>query len=439
MMTMEHYGSVMDRLKSIRVPTGFIRNTLTLAGSTLVTQGIFFAASPILTRIYLPDDFGTLGVFSSILSLALPVASWRYEYPITLPQDDEYAANVLGVAVLVLLMMTALAGGSLWFLGDSLVKSLHVSSKQLYSCLLVGGLFGGGLFQALNFWAVRKKAFAQIARTKVTQGSMTAGTQILVGLLHAGPLGLILGDVVGRVAGIRMLAQVLWQEKSKLAGSITGTRLTEMARSYKRFPLYSSGAAILNAAGLYSSPILMASLYGPQAAGYFSLALRLLSLPTLLVGQALGQAYWAEVSTMRHKADDLRRLFYRILRTSIVVGGAVIVPLVWFAPTAIATLFGEQWRESGYYLQLLSLSFLGDFVSTPLSSTLTVLERQSWQLAWDACRLVFVVIAFAGLQYWGCSARTAALGYAVAQLTSYVIHLILAGIAIHIHVHQQSL
>ena len=61
------------------------------------------AAAPILTRLYDPDDFGLLAVYSGILALVLVVASVRYELAIPLPEDEEEAANIAVLSLLIVL------------------------------------------------------------------------------------------------------------------------------------------------------------------------------------------------------------------------------------------------------------------------------------------------------------------------------------------------
>ncbi|AFM26936.1 lipopolysaccharide biosynthesis protein [Desulfomonile tiedjei] len=429
---MSYASLALAKLKNALASTGFIRNAALLAGSAAVTQVIFLSLSPILTRVYSPEDFGILGVFVSVVSMALPLASWRYEYAITLPQDDDIAVNVLVLAIIILLGMTLLSGTGLLIFGDYIMKALRVSTGWYFSCLLVGGLFASGLFQALNFWALRKKAFSRIARTKLAQGSITAIGQVALGLLHIGPAGLLLGDVVGRTAGIRVLAGLLWTERSNLVGSVSTGQLLKVARRYKRFPYLSCGSGVLNAVGLSIPVVLMASLYGVQAAGFFSLALRLIGLPINLLGQAAGQVFWGEASRMYEDPERLSRLFYRVLLIMFLVSIAMMVPLVVVAPSALALVFGEQWREAGYYVQALSLGFVVDFMATPLSSTLFALERQSWQLGWDAGRLALMLLVFIGVHSLGFSPLIAALCYGLAQVLAYGIHLTLSAIAIRI-------
>ncbi|KEO81011.1 oligosaccharide flippase family protein [Tumebacillus flagellatus] len=85
----------------------FARNVGMLASGTVLSQGLLVLIAPLLTRLYTPEEFGLLAVYTSILSLVLVVASWLYELAIPLPDDEQDAADLLGLCLLLVLVMTA--------------------------------------------------------------------------------------------------------------------------------------------------------------------------------------------------------------------------------------------------------------------------------------------------------------------------------------------
>ena len=72
-------------------------------------------------------------------------------------------------------------------------------------------------------------------------------------------------------------------------------------------------------------------------------------------------------------------------------GAIPVVLLIATAPWLFVIIFGSEWQEAGRYCQLLGIGFLVRFMATPLSQTLTILERQELQLAWDVLRVVVVL------------------------------------------------
>ena len=65
---------------------------------TAISQGILIAATPILTRIFSPENFGIFALYLSIVGTISLVSSWKYELAIVLPdKDDDAKALVIPI------------------------------------------------------------------------------------------------------------------------------------------------------------------------------------------------------------------------------------------------------------------------------------------------------------------------------------------------------
>ena len=56
-------------IQRLKPKSEFSRNVLTLMTGTTIAQAIPIAISPILTRIYSPEDFGLLALFLAVFSI----------------------------------------------------------------------------------------------------------------------------------------------------------------------------------------------------------------------------------------------------------------------------------------------------------------------------------------------------------------------------------
>ena len=65
------------------------KSILTLVGGTTVAQFFNFIFSPIQTRLFSPEVFGELSIFTSITSIVAVIVCLRFELAIVLPKDDE--------------------------------------------------------------------------------------------------------------------------------------------------------------------------------------------------------------------------------------------------------------------------------------------------------------------------------------------------------------
>jgi O-antigen/teichoic acid export membrane protein len=62
----------------------FRKHVLTLLTGTTIAQAIPVAISPILTRIYSPEDFGLLAIYISIVTILATVITGAYDFAIVL-------------------------------------------------------------------------------------------------------------------------------------------------------------------------------------------------------------------------------------------------------------------------------------------------------------------------------------------------------------------
>jgi len=52
-----------------------------------------------------------------------------------------------------------------------------------YLWLLPVALLGGGVYQCLSYWAIRRQDFRRLARTRLAQASGQVGSQVIIGAL----------------------------------------------------------------------------------------------------------------------------------------------------------------------------------------------------------------------------------------------------------------
>ena len=168
-----------------------------LASGIGLTQILYLAITPVLTRLYTPEDFGILAVFGATAAVWGVVSSLRYEYSIPLPEDSDLAASLLVVGAFVLGVQSVVGLALTILFGASICRSLNVPELAPWIWLLPFDILVGGLYGLFYMWALRLKAYRPIATSKVTQGLWRAALQCGLGLLHIAPGGLLLGLVAG--------------------------------------------------------------------------------------------------------------------------------------------------------------------------------------------------------------------------------------------------
>lgn len=402
---------------------GLARSVSILAGGTALAQALAIMVSPILTRIYRPSDFGALQVFVSLMMFAVVAAAGRYELAVLLPEDEQTAIDVLAVALLCVCLTTVLCTGIViichyhWILPSS----MFVLHGLLW--LLPLSICGGGIYQVMNYWAMRRDNYKQIAQSKFTQAGAQIVTQLGIGLFVQGPFGLLMGDSVGRITGSGRFLRDLWCNYPDKLRAIRLSRMIRVAVRYRDYPMVSMWGVLINTSVGALPPLFLAQYYGAQGTGWFALVYRVLTVPTALIGLSIAQVYASEAAKLsRSDPKRLMHIFLRTTRHMLYLGLAPCLAFTILAPWIFEFIFGHAWREAGVYARYLAFMFYASFINSPVQWTLNILERQHAQFVWDICRLAMTVFAMTLPHRLGYGPRIAILSYGVAMTVMYGIH-----------------
>ena len=417
---MRWLSAFMDR----RFPRGGLaRNASIIAGGTALAQAFAVLASPILTRVYRPSDFGALQVFISIMGLLVVSASGRYEVAILLPEDEQSAVDLLGVSVICVCLATIACTTVVLICQYHWILPSGLLVLKGYLWLLPFSVLGGGVYQVLSYWAMRRGDYSQIAKSKFTQAGSQVATQLGVGLLVHSPFGLLIGDSVGRVSGSSRFVRDLWRDYDDQLRAIQSSRMVKLATRYREYPLVSMWGALVNASGLALPSLFLVQYYGAQGTGWFALVNRVLGVPAALIGLSIAQVYASEAARLsRSDPKRLMNIFLKTTRHMLYLG---LVPCVLFtilAPWLFQFIFGHGWHEAGEYARCLTFMFFASFIDSPVSMTLNILERQRAQFVWDITRLAVTVGAMVLPYHLGYGPRIAVLSYGIAMAVMYGIH-----------------
>jgi O-antigen/teichoic acid export membrane protein len=398
------------------------RKIALVAGSVASAQVIQVMFTPVLTRIYRPEDLGLLGIYLSVLSIVMLVASLSYEQAIPLPSDDGQAAGLVVLAFTILCLVTALSALPVFVFSDWVIRLFRLQDLEAYLWILPIAIFIWGLYRILNTWAIRKEAYSAIARTNIVQSLIKAVFQSGLGIVISGPLGLILGNEIGQAGGFGPLIRLAYSER-RLVGSVRLQDIRQLLVRYKKFPLITSWSMLLNNLSQQLPIILLALLYSSQIVGFFSLSDRIIRSLVRTLGMAVAQVYvGAGSKLLRDDPLALRVLFDNLSKRLLLVGLGPCVFLMIFSPDLFAWIFGPEWRQAGIYTQTLSPMLLGQFIIYPLSQSTVLMEKQSLQFLADLLRTSMIVFVFMLSQAMDWQVLPTLKLYSLASLTIYIVY-----------------
>jgi len=359
----------------------FASNVLTLVTGTIIAQIITIIASPIITRLYGPDTFGLLALFTSITSIIGVIACLRYEIAIMLPESDEEAANVFGLSVIFVIIVTIVSIPLLIFFQQPLLQFLKAPQLSPFFGLIPLTILLGGIFLALNYWNTRTKHFHRLSIARVMSSCSSTGTQLGLGFLGYASGGALIGaSILGQIVSTCVLGiQIIRDHLSFFKKNITWDGISKVLKRYRDFPKYDIWSALLNTISWQIPIFLLAYFFSTTVVGYYSLSMMLIQLPMSFIGGAIAQVFYQRAAVAKI-GGNLRPLVENIFKILIILGLFPMMVLLLIGEDLFSVVFGSQWAISGIYVQILSVWAFVWFISSPLSTIVAVLEKQSWGL-----------------------------------------------------------
>lgn len=398
-----------------------LKGVLLIGSGTAIAQVIGIMASPVITRLYTPSDFGLLQIYSSLVSIVIVFVSLRYEFSIPLPKDDVEAANLLALCILLVFVTTSVFGVLIITLENSMVFGINVGAIRPYILFFIASFLGGGFIQALNYWAIRKRDYARIAKTTLYRSPPAVLVKIIIGLIGWGPIGLLLGEFISLVGGTGNLGIGAWHRDRNIFRRVSFSGMHSAAIEYRRFPVYSFPSSVFNVISLQMPALAISYLYGLQVAGWYALAYTTLAIPVSLISQSLSQVYLGEIAKLLN--DDctgIRRLYISTSSKLVLLSLPVIGTIALMAPTIFSFVFGQSWKNAGIYCLPIALTVIPNFVV----STLTNLQAYGfnlWMLIWDATRVFLMITGFLIAYRLGLPPTQTLILFGTIMLISYII------------------
>jgi lipopolysaccharide exporter len=383
--------------------SSFISNVLKLVSGTTLAQLITILTAPIISRLFSPETFGVLNIFTSLVTIIAVVICLRYEFAIVLAEDDEDAANLAGVSLLIAFGISLLVSLFLLTLGRQFLTFIKAPNLYPYLWLIPIYLLIQGLFQVFNYWNTRTKHFGRLSIARVSASLTTSALPILLGLIGRATAGSL---VFSYVAGTLVYATVLGVQVLKESGAsfyrfIERTRMLINLKRYRKFPMVDSWGSFINNLSWQLPSLMLLYFFSETVVGYYYLSNTLILLPVTLLGNSIAQVFYQHSTELRSNPDHLTRSVELVFHRLAAIGLFPAVILAIAGPQLFSIVFGANWAEAGRYAQILSPWMFILFISTPLGNLFATLERQELSLVVNSVILAtrFGSLAIGGLTH----------------------------------------
>jgi len=377
-------------LNRLKPKSEFSRNVLTLMTGTTIAQAIPIAISPILTRIYTPEDFGLFALYMATVSIISVIATGRYEMAIMLPREDEDVKSIVKLILILLSTVSAFVFLIVYTLNQEITALFENKEISNWLYFLPLSIFLVGLYQVFNYLLIRKKSFKRLAKNKVIVSSSNASAQLAIGLSSASPFGLLFGNLIGYIISIFFII------KSRIINKyfyLKGLPIRKVASEYKNFPKFDVPSVLLNVIANQIPLFALGKYFGIGVLGYYSLMYKVLMMPISLLSNTILDVFKQRATEDYNKYGNCKNIYVKTLKKLVLLGIIPFSILGLFAADIFSFVFGEQWKVAGEFAQIMTPMFFLNFVVNPLSYTFFIVQKQNINMIGQFTLLCLTLVA----------------------------------------------
>lgn len=368
----------------------FLKNVLILLSGTAFANLITLLFTPIITRIYGPEEYGYLSVFSSIIYTFTPAISLTFPVAIVLAKTESEAKKLAEISFAICLILSTAIAGLLFIFESEILGYFNLEKLEGVSVFIPITILITGTYFILEQWGIRNKNFKILAISQTVRTSSIGASQTIFGLYNPKAAVLIVLYSLG------ILSQTIYLTiKSKSTFTIERCELTykNIIYKYRQFPLYRAPHTLLNSVAFSAPVIVLSSFFGTNTVGYFALAFNMLLVPVTLLGKSFGDVFYAEITSRYQEGVDIAPMLTKAHRSLFLLGIVPFGTVAIAGPEIFGIVFGEEWQRSGVYAQWIAPWLLSVLVSRPTVATIPVLNLQRFMLFHEVIFLSLKLLA----------------------------------------------
>lgn len=386
-------GVIKKKISSFLEEGSFKKNFLYIFSSSAIGLLIQVIFTPIIARIYQPEDYGIYSTLVAFTSNLLILSTFRLEAAFVLPKTTEKFYELLDATFTLAVSTLAICTVLIFVGGNRILSLFDLQVLAEYNYLVPAFIFIYLVNTIRSSWSIRAKAYRHTASLSVTTNLLNRFFTLGYGWFTKGAfLGLILGDLLSKLAFNFLFYRINSRFKEPFRFRFIGKeKLFNVLKEYGDFPKYEMTGNFFNLISGQLPIYFFAANFGMNYVGQFGFATSLLDIPMRLIGNSTSTVFLQKVAELENSRenDKLAKTVKKLYQNLLYVGLIPILILTVFGDLIFQVFFGSQWQVAGIFASYLGFYYLFRLISTPLTGVLTVKRK-------NKARLVFQIIIIIG-------------------------------------------
>ena len=350
----------------------YFHNILSVSGLTFISQAISLLTTPILTRVFSPEDYGRIAVYTSIIAVMEACASLSYASGIALDRNmkDAKATTQLCIfitSVVGLLGMIVVGAINLLMDGDDLL--------QLFIFVLPIMVIFPDVSAAYEGWLKRCKRYASIGVLNIVNVVLTFLFSLGMGLMGYKSAGLLIARCMSAVIFSAIVYIVVLKSTDYRQYTVTVSDMKRQALVHRRFPMFQMPFIVMNSFSGHLPTMIMSTNFPAGEVGVYTKATSISSIPSQVIGKAVGSVFYQEGALLDSK-EELKKVSLYTFKRLLALGCLLAFGLASLGPMVFGFVLGEEWYKAGVCSAIIAPMIAIVFVNQPLSHMLFIKQKQ---------------------------------------------------------------
>lgn len=369
----------------------YAKGLILLLSGTVVSQFVTFIFTPIISRLFLPEQIGVFTLILSVVNMFGTIICARYDMVIisAKDEDDVYSLISLSIVIGIILSFFITIGFLIYtFFNTEIRELIGIQGIVIFPILLT--------YTAMNILTAynnRHNEYSIISQVNILRATVQGVLQSISGLLGFGALSLAVSHLLSNLAGARLQAHRLIKSNYSLFSS-DKEKVVNVLKKYGNQPLFSVPAIFFNSASYSLLPFFINHLFGAREVGLYSISFRLLGIPLALISTNVSKVFFQRASHEYNTSKDFSKIYLKTAIFLLIVALPVSGLLYFLGEHVITIIFGSNWISAGKYIKVLAPMYGIRLIVSALSVSMIISEKQKYEMMMQSLFLLATVVTF---------------------------------------------
>jgi O-antigen/teichoic acid export membrane protein len=360
---------------------------------SLLSQILMAVASPVIFRLYSPEEFGVFALFISIVTVLLPVVSGGYNLAIVSAKKNQDGNDLFVLSIYATLIISAILLLFLFLFEEPIKIFLDAKKLSLWFYAIPIAVCLQSLNLIIADYANRFKNYKLIAKSSVIRSFFYIILVISFGYFGLSNYGLFFSELLASLI-IIIFVIILYKKFFIQINFKNNRKLKFIIKKYINFPIFTVVPVILNNLATLMPIFFLTKFFSDLIVGYYFFAIKIIYYPISFISSAISTLHLKKTSELISQKKDVKPYFIKIMLILISFITIPAITVILFGPELFEFIFGKNWKIAGEFAQILMPAIALSFVVSSLSMIMISANKLAHYSIWSIISFLSTFVFF---------------------------------------------